>query len=267
LYWIRDDAILLKRNFYGTLKVAERMRGEDPHITRNLIHGVINHGWQYVDPTLRMQPLSYFGPQSGIARAIDFYSGQPRRIGMIGLGVGVFTAWGRPDDYFRIYELDPDVERIAREKFWYLDGSQAKIDTVTGDGRLNLEREEPQNFDLLAIDAFSSGSVPIHLLTREALQTYRRHLAPGGVIVYNTTNRFVRLAPLVKLVAEAEGMQAILISDNPEEDRCARSEYMLVTENPTLVADKRFVDVEPIESIPGLVPWTDHFNNLFKIVK
>jgi SAM-dependent methyltransferase len=267
LYWIRDDALLLTRNFYGTLRVKQHGRGEDPHTTRSLVHGVINHGWQYVDPALRMQPISYFGPNSGIARALDFYGGRPRRVGVMGLGVGVFTAWGKPGDYFRIYELDPDVVKIAREQFWYLGGSPAKIDIVTGDGRLSLEREKPQGFDLLSVDAFSSGSIPIHLLTREALQVYRRHLAPGGVIVYNTTNRFVRLAPLVKLVAEAEGMQAIVISDEPEEDKYSGTEYVLVTDNPILAADKRFADAEQVEPIPGLKPWTDHFNNLFKVVK
>jgi SAM-dependent methyltransferase len=265
--YIRTDAMLLTRNFYGTLRVKQQGRGDDPNTTRSLVHGVINHGWQYTDPTLRMQPISYFGPGSGIARALEFYGERPRRVGVVGLGVGVFMAWGRPGDFFRIYELDPDVVRIAREQFWYLSHSKAKIEVVTGDGRLNLERDPPQHFDLLSLDAFSSGSVPIHLLTREALRTYRRHLAPGGVIVYNVTNRFVKLAPLLKLVAEAEGMQALLISDDPQEDRYSGTEYVLITENPILLADKRFADAEDIEPIPGLAPWTDSFNNLYRVVK
>jgi SAM-dependent methyltransferase len=267
LEYLRENALYLSRSFYGTLRVKQHGRGDDPQATRALVHGVINHGWQYVDPGLRMQPISYFGPGSGIARALDFYGGRPRRVGIVGLGVGAFTAWGEAGDYFRIYELDPDVVRIAREQFWYLAGSRAEIDIVTGDGRLNLERDPPQRFDLLSVDAFSSGAIPIHLLTREALQAYRRHLAPGGVIVYNVTNRFVRLAPLVKLVAEAEGMQAIAVSDDPSEDRYSVTEYVLVTENPILLADKRFADAGRIEPIPGLKPWTDSFNNLFKVVK
>jgi SAM-dependent methyltransferase len=265
--YIRDNAMLMTRNFYGTLRVKESERGVENQVTRALVHGTINHGWQYTDPQLRTQPISYFGPGSGIARALDFYSGKPRRVGVIGLGVGVFMAWGQPGDYFRIYELDPDVVKIARQQFWYLSDSKAKIDIVTGDGRLNLERDPPQKFDLLSIDAFSSGSIPIHLLTREALQVYRRHLAPGGVIVYNTTNRFVKLAPLLKLVAEAEGMQMLAISDDPAEDRYSGTEYVLVTENPQLVADKRFADADEVEPIPGLKAWTDGFNNLFKVVK
>jgi SAM-dependent methyltransferase len=267
LSYIRQNALLLTRSFYGTLRVKEHPRGTEEGATRSLVHGVINHGWQYTDPELRMQPISYFGPSSGIARALDFYSGRPRRVGIVGLGVGVFTAWGEPGDTFRIYELDPLVVKIAREQFWYLSGSKAKIEVVTGDGRLNLERDPPQKFDLLSVDAFSSGSIPIHLLTREALQAYKRHLAPGGVIVYNVTNRFVRLAPVLKLVAEAEGMKAIRISDDPSEDRYSGTEYVLVTANEQLAADKRFADAEKIDPIPGLQAWTDSYNNLFKVVK
>jgi SAM-dependent methyltransferase len=266
--YIRGNALVMTRNFYGTLRVRESERGGDLKLTRSLIHGVINHGWQFVDPDLRMQPISYFGPGSGIVRALDYYSERPRRVGIVGLGVGVFTAWGRDGDYFRIYELDPDVVRIAREQFWYLSGTKAKFDVITGDGRLNLEREkEPQRFDLLSVDAFSSGSIPIHLLTREALRGYRRHLAPGGVIVYNVTNRFVNLAPLLKLVAEAEGMKVLLIEDSPADEKYSGTSYVLVTENEALIADKRFSDAESIQPIPGLKPWTDGFNNLFKVVK
>jgi len=265
--YIRSDAMVMTRNFYGTLRVKEYERGEDPQATRALIHGVINHGWQYTDPAQRIQPISYFGPGSGVARALDFYAGRPRRVGIIGLGVGSFTAWGRAGDYFRIYELDPDVVRIAREQFWYLSDAKAKIDVVTGDGRLNMERDAPQDFDLISVDAFSSGSIPIHLLTREALRAYRRHLAPGGVVVYNVTNRFVNLAPQLKLVAEAEGMKAILVNDDPSEDRYSGTAYVLVTENEALLADKRFQVTNEIVPISGLVAWTDSFNNLFKVVR
>jgi SAM-dependent methyltransferase len=257
----------MSRNFYGTLRVKQYGRVDDPAATRSLVHGVINHGWQYIDPKLRRQPISYFGPGSGIARALAFYEGRPRRVGVIGLGVGVFTAWGRPGDYFRVYELDPDVVRIAREQFWYLSDSEAKIEVVTGDGRLNMERDPPQKFDLISVDAFSSGSIPIHLLTREALQAYRRHLAPGGVIVYNVTNRFVQLAPLLKLVAEAEGMKIVQIDDDPQEDKYSGTSYVLVTENEKLLADKRFAETEEIVPIRGLEPWTDGHNNLFKVVR
>ena len=264
--YLRNDAIVMTRNFYGTLRVKEYDRG-DSQVTRALVHGVINHGWQYTDSTLRKEPISYFGPDSGIARALDYYDQGPRRIGVIGLGVGVFMAWGKPGDSYRIYELDPDVVKIAREQFWYLSDSKAKIEVVTGDGRLNMERDPPQAFNLISVDAFSSGSIPIHLLTREALQAYKRHLAPGGVVVYNVTNRFVNLSPLLKLVAEAEGMKAILINNSPSDDKYSGTAYVLVTDNAKLLADKRFEDADDIVPIPGLTAWTDSFNNLFKVVR
>jgi hypothetical protein len=159
------------------------------------------------------------------------------------------------------------VVKIAREQFWYLSDSPAKIEVVTGDGRLNMERDAPQNFDLISIDAFSSGSIPIHLLTREALQAYRRHLAPGGVIVYNVTNRFVNLAPQLKLVAEAEGLKILLIDNDASEDKYSGTSYVLVSDNEKLLADKRFADAVTIEPIKGLETWTDSFNNLFKVVR
>ena len=264
--YVRTNTIVMMRNFYGTLRVKEYDRG-DGLASRALVHGVINHGWQYVDPKLRRDAVSYFGPGSGIAKALAFYDQGPRRIGIIGLGVGSFTAWAREGDYVRIYELDPDVVRIAREQFWYLNDSKAKIDVVTGDGRLNIERDPPQNFDLISIDAFSSDAIPVHLLTREALRAYRRHLKPGGVIVYNITNRFVNLAPQLKLVAEAEGLKILQIDDDPSDDKYSGTSYALVTDNPALLADKRFADAEEIAPIPGLGVWTDAFNNLFKVVR
>ena len=260
------NAILMTRNFYGTLRVKQYDRSGDGKITRALVHGVINHGWQYTDPATRAQPISYFGPGAGIAKALDFYNG-PRRVGIIGLGVGSFTAWGKTGDYFRIYELDPDVVKVAREQFWYLADAKAKIDVVVGDGRLNMERDPPQDFDLISVDAFSSDAIPIHLLTREALRAYRRHLAPGGVIVYNVTNRFVNLPPQLKLVAEAEGMKVLLMNDDPTDDRYSGTSYLLVTDNPKFLADKRFADADDVEPIQGLQTWTDGFNNLFKVVR
>jgi hypothetical protein len=265
--YLRWDALYASRNFYGTLRVKQNGHDKDPEATRWLVHGVIDHGSEFVSPDRRMTPISYFGPSSGIARALDFYAGKPRKIGVVGLGVGVFTAYGTRHDSFRVYELDPEVWRIAREYFWYLPGSQARVDVVIGDGRLSLERDEAQQFDLLSVDAFSSDAIPVHLMTREALRLYRSHIKPDGVIVFNVTNRYLRLAPLVKAIAEAEGMQAIHISDWPDQNEFGSTDYVLVTANPRLVADKRFKDAEPIEVPPGMKPWTDNYNNLIRVLK
>jgi len=265
--YLKVEALVVTRNFYGTLSVKEDADPNAPEATRRLVHGMINHGSQLIAPDRRMMPASYFGPGSGIARALDFYGERPRRIGIVGLGVGVFLGYGTRDDYFRIYELDPVVEKLAREQFWFLTGTPSKTEVIIGDGRLNLERDPPQKFDLLSVDAFSSDAIPMHLMTREALKAYRRHITPEGVIVFNVTNRFIRLAPLVEKLAEAEGMKAILISDEPTEDIYSGTEYVLVTANPKFIADPRFADAVKIEPIPGLKIWTDDFNNLFDVLK
>jgi len=265
--YLRYSALYASRNFYGTLRVKQGGADNDPEATRWLVHGVIDHGSQFVAPDKRMLPISYFGPSSGIARALDFYSGRPRNIGVVGLGVGVFTAYGTKDDSFRVYELDPEVLKLAREYFWYLPGTPAKVEVVIGDGRLNLERDPPQGFDLLLVDAFSSDAIPVHLMTREALRVYKKHIKPEGVIVFNITNRYLRLAPLVKAMAEAEGMKTLHISDWPEANELGSTDYMIVTSNPKLLADERFADAEPIEVPAGFEPWTDDFNNLVKVLK
>ncbi len=266
-HWLKVEALVLSRNFYGTLAVKQGSDPNAPDATRRLVHGMINHGSQLIDPERRMMPASYFGPGSGIARALDFYSDRPRKVGVVGLGVGVFLGYGRKEDHFRIYELDPVVEKLAREQFWFLNGTPAKTEVIIGDGRLNLERDPPQNFDLLSLDAFSSDAIPMHLMTREALQMYKRHIKPDGVIVFNVTNRFIRLAPLLRELAKAEGMTAILISDDPSEDIYSGTEYVLVTSNPKFIADKRFADAAKIETVPGLKPWTDDFSSLFDVLK
>ncbi len=264
-----QDAVVLHRDFYGTLRVKEDGPPDDRQTIRRLVHGVISHGSQYTHESLRDKPISYFGPDSGIARVVQFY-GEERadiRVGVLGLGIGVLAAWGRPGDTYRLYELVPSVIDIAKNYFWYLSGSKAKLEYVTGDGRLNLERDPPQQFDMLSIDAFSSDSIPMHLMTREALRVYKSQIKPDGAIVYNITNRFINLAPMVKLLAEAEGMKTILISHSPEGVEYNYTDYMVVTNNAKLLAHPRFADAVKPDEIPGLKIWTDDFNNLFDVLR
>ena len=265
-----QDALLLHRDFYGSLRVKQDGADNDPATKRSLVHGVINHGFESTHEPLRGKPISYFGPDSGIARVLA-YLGEERpamRVGVIGLGVGALTGWGREGDTYRIYELVPSVLEIAKSHFWYLTGSKAKIETVIGDGRLSLERDPPQQFDMLSVDAFSSDSIPMHLMTREALQVYKRQIKPDGAIVYNVTNRFINLAPMVKLLAEAEGMKAILISHNPGSSADYNyTDYMIVTSNEKLLADARFKDADEIDKLPRLKVWTDDYNNLFDVLR
>ena len=162
---------LVARNFYGQLRVRDEAESKsDPYAYRSLIHGVINHGVQMKREEYRHQPVSYFCPQSGIGRAMTALAGAPRRVGILGLGCGTLAAYGHAGDTFRIYEINPLVLRIAQTEFSYLRDTKARMEVAMGDGRLVLESEPSQQFDLLVMDAFSGDSVPVHLITREAFR-------------------------------------------------------------------------------------------------
>ena len=188
------------RNFYGTLRVKEIGPKDDPTV-RRLMHGVIMHGEQYLEPKARREPTSYYGPDSGIGLAIRHYENRGLRLGVIGLGTGTLAAYGKPGDSFRFYELDPQVLTVAQRDFYYLGDSSAAIESALGDARLNLEREPAQRFDILVIDAFSSDSIPVHLVTNEAMAVYLRHMQPNGIVAFHVTNRYLDLPPVVKMIA------------------------------------------------------------------
>jgi spermidine synthase len=126
------------------------------------------------------------------------------------------VAYARQGDTFRFYEIDPQVLDLAKREFTFLTDSPATAQVVLGDGRLSLEREASQQFDVLAMGTFSGDSIPMHLLTREAIAIYLRHLKPGGVLVFQATNRFIDIGPVVAGLAQEHGLTAVLVSDTPE---------------------------------------------------
>ena len=197
------------RNFYGGLKVFEVNRGDPAQHALLLQSGITLHGIQMLEPALRQIPVSYFHEGSGIGRVLRRFPRQEnRRIGVVGLGVGTLAAYGRRGDVIRFYEINPEVRRLAEERFSYLAGTAARVEIVMGDGRLALEREPSQRYDVLVLDAFSSDAIPVHLLTREAFEVYLRHLKPDGVLAVQITNRHLDLAPVLDRVAEAFQLDA-----------------------------------------------------------
>ncbi len=203
----RGDARVLVRNFYGVLRVS------DSGPTRVLSHGVVNHGEQFMQPELRRQPTAYYGPQSGGGLALlDGGRPWPQRVGVIGLGAGVLAAYGRSGDYYRFYEINPLVIELASSEFSFLRDCPARVETIPGDGRLSLEREPDQQFDVLVLDAFSGDSVPVHLLTQEAFVLYFRHLKKGGVLAVHASSTYLDLAPVVDLAARELGRPARLVA-------------------------------------------------------
>lgn len=265
-----SDARLMSRNFYGSLRVKDEGSTSDRDASRNLLHGVILHGKQFLAPARQNELTTYYGPTSGVGRAIALRQRQgPVKVGVIGLGTGTLAAWGRPGDTFRFYELDPDVIEVAKTHYSFLRDSKASIETVTGDARLQLEREPVQGFDVLVVDAFSSDSIPVHLITREALAVYLRQLKPQGIVAFHVTNRFLKLAPVVADLAREAGLHAVRVFDRPEGDTpFNNTDWVLVSRNPALDREPALQGATAaFEKIPGLRPWTDDYSALFRVLK
>ncbi len=187
----------------------------------------------------------------------------------MGLGTGTIAAYGRAGDVYRYYEINPLVIEIAHRQFQYLNDSPAKIETVLGDARLSLEREAQQNYDVLAVDAFSSDAIPVHLLTREAFGVYFRQLNPDGVLAIHVSNRYLDLAPVVEQEAHAFGKQVLMIdNESDEQGDVSASSWMLVTGRDGYFdrASLKSFSV-PIPSRSDLRLWTDDYSNLWQIVK
>jgi len=259
--------VLMARNFFGVLRVQDSGEGKDR--VRRLMHGTIMHGKQSFDPELRRKPITYYEETSGLGRLFKaLQPGGPLRVGVVGLGTGTIAAYGRTGDVFRFYDINPEVVRIARSQFSYLSDSAAKIDVVLGDARLSMEREPPQGYDILAVDAFSSDSIPVHLITVQALDAYLRHMKPAGVIAFHVTNRYLDLRPVVKSIAQARGLTAVSVADDGEELYGASTDWVLVARSHALFDRGPFQGVsEAIELPEGFSAWSDDFNNLFQVLK
>jgi SAM-dependent methyltransferase len=269
---------VMERDFYGVVRTNDRE--VDGVRYRAMLHGAIMHGGQLLDERFRGQPADYFGPTSGYGRlfaALNEARPAPRSIGIIGLGAGVVAAYGRAGDRMVFYEISPKVIDIERREFSFLRDSPAKIDVILGDGRLSLEKElkqgGPRGYDVLGIDAFSGDSVPMHLLTREAMALYVRHLAPDGVIVFQATNRYIELAPVIRRLAAEQDMEAVLISDYPQGRDgvgywMSTTDQVLVTRDAKLLQHPHILEAsERIAERFELPTFTDAQHNLFRILK
>ncbi len=259
------------RNFYGTLRVTEDPDPPFPGETRYLINGTIRHGSQIFTDELRRTPTTYYSHDSGIGLALDLCCGtRPRRVGVIGLGAGTLAAYGREGDVFRFYDINPLVEPIARHWFTYLRESAATIEVVPGDARLSLARESSQQYDVLAVDAFSGDAIPVHLLTSQALALYQRHLAPGGIIAFHVSNKFLNLAPVVKEEADHAGLQVgyVVVTEDDDQKGTYSSDWVLVTANSDFLSLDKVEDATyEIPALPGLRLWTDDYNSVLPLLR
>jgi hypothetical protein len=265
---------VMERDFYGVVRTADHY---SPVPYRSMYHGAIMHGGQLLGDSFRNTPADYFSPESGYGRVFtslrEMQPRQPLNVGVIGLGAGVIAAWMKPADTLTFYEISPRVVDIARREFTFLADTPAKTGLVMGDGRLSLEREPPRGYDVLGIDAFAGDSIPMHLVTREAMALYVKHIKPDGVIVFQATNRYIDLLPVVKRLAAEFGLEAVNISDSPDAEDgpeywYSSTDQVIVTRNRKLLEWARIAEAaEEIEDRPGLPVFTDAHHNLLRILK
>jgi hypothetical protein len=265
----QKDVTVSSRNFYGVMRVKEYgTPGGEDHL-RRLLHGVILHGEQYLHQSRRHTATTYYQVTSGIGVAILSLRDRPgNRVGVIGLGTGTLAAYGRAGDLYRFYDINPEVVAVARRQFTFLSDSGARIEVALGDARLNLEREKPNGFDVLAVDAFSSDSIPVHLITREALGLYLGHMKPDGIVAFHVSNRFLDLVPVVARLAAEHGVHAVLVDEESDEDRTT-STWVLVSRDPKALKRAEIVDAgaaDP-ETRDDWRTWTDDYSNLVQILK
>ena len=260
------------RNFYGVLRVRDDPAWKGLPPQRLLIHGTISHGSQLKIPGGDRIATSYFGRGSGINRALRTLDERgPIRIGVVGLGAGVTATLARAGDTLHYYEINPLVFDLAQSEFGFWKACPAEKRLFLGDGRLILERMPDEHLDLLAVDAFSSDAVPMHLLTAEASGTLVRHLNPGGILAFNITNRYLDLAPVVAELAAANGFTGIVVDDaGEEEDYYSNSSWILLARDPALFDHANFQDkfaVSKLKRKPGFRGWTDDYSNIIQILQ
>jgi spermidine synthase len=276
LSWLSIDAYardvrFMARDFYGVVRTRDSDTGGE--VFRTMYHGGIAHGGQLLRPELQMTASSYFGPTSGYGRVFASLPDGPRRVGIIGLGAGALAAYARPGDHWVFYEISPAVVQAAREEFSFLHQMPGTHEIVLGDGRLALDREAPRLYDVIAMDAFAGDSIPSHLITREAMAIYVKHLKPDGVIVFQATNRFVDPMPVIRRLADAVGMQAMLVSDSPVYDTGAQY-WLSLTDQVVVTRNRALLGAQPLQEAaqaiaprPDLPLFTDDYVNLLKILR
>jgi len=260
---------VVMRNFYSQLRVEDVPTAHG--IKRIMRHGNIIHGEQYLDDALRRKPTAYYCPQSGVGLALNsLSSAQPQKIGIVGLGVGTLATYGRAGNEMRMYEINDQVVDVARSEFTYLSDSPAKMVSVLGDGRLMLERESPQNFDLLAMDAFSGDSIPTHLLTLEAMKIYFGHMKADGILAVHITNQYLDLQPVMAAIGQHYDKVALMynLARNPAEPFCRHTIWvLLMSPERAATLPKELQGGVKLEPRSGFKAWTDGFSNLLDILK
>lgn len=267
-YDVFQDDVVNGRTFFGAYSVSEN------DTERVVSHGTTVHGYQLLDPNKRDTPVSYYARTGPVGDVFAAYGGDAQRVGVIGLGAGGIAAYGESGQQFDFYEIDPEMVRVARNPEWFtfLEDCRCEVDTIVGDGRMRIAEKENGTYDMIALDAFSSDSVPTHLLNREALEMYAERLAPGGVILVNVSNRNVELAPMVGATAQEVGLSGMVREDaNSGEDANPHAEistWIVLASDDSELEPLTQENPDEWRTVPDDGPvWTDSYSSLFGVLK
>jgi SAM-dependent methyltransferase len=262
-----DGVVFSLRNFYGIYSVVDRDG------VRRFFHGNTDHGMQSLDPARQAVPMSYYNERSPLHEAYDSLGRGWRRVGVIGLGAGTIAAYGKPGTEMDFFELDPDVAAIALRWFTYLNLSRSKNRIILGDARLSLERGGVAPYDLLILDAFNSGAIPVHLATKEALELYLRRLAPGGVILLHVSNRYLDLRPMLAALARDLGLAGAskrLAQNGRMTDDRVPSSWVALSRDAgkmqALARDQGWTELQAAAGARRMKPWTDQHASLLPVL-
>ena len=263
------------RSYFGIYEVSTRPDGT----ARVLTHGTTLHGIQNLEPGLETVPTSYYARRSGVGIALgnaDALFGARPRVGVVGLGSGTLACYARPNQQWTFFEIDPAMVEVARTRFTFLSQCAPQVRMVLGDARLTLSRQPANSLDVLAVDAFSSDAVPMHLLTREALRVYGRAVQRNGLVLFHISNRYLDLKPVVADIAAREGWTAAMMQYVPEEEdeilNATISVWIALSRNPTTIERLQALSGddamfwETVEPQGGFAGWTDDHASILPII-
>jgi hypothetical protein len=269
--------LVSERNFYGVIRVRADMVGDPPRPAYLMAHGITVHGLQFIDED-RDLPTTYYvrGGGAGLAILNHPRYGQNMQVGMLGVGTGTLAIYGQLGDVYRLYEINSVVTELAQGRggyFSFVEDSQAEVTMILGDARISLERELAENgsqqFDVLALDTFSSDSIPIHLVTKEAMALYLEHLAPDGIIAAHITNLHLDLQPVFWQLADYHDLHMVRVDYEGDDNGGYASHWILLARDPALLEtpaiQERAVDLSGYST--NIKLWTDDYSNLFQILK
>jgi spermidine synthase len=262
-----EAAVRHERSFYGAISV------EEDGTFRTLVHGTTTHGYQFIDPAKQTTPTSYYGETGPLGSLLTMLreDGRIGRIGAVGLGVGTIASYLSPTDQLTYFEIDPLIVKLAQDDdlFTYLSDTQGEVDIKLGDGRRSLQLST-QFYDLIVLDAFSSDSIPVHLITQEAFEIYRKRLAPGGVLAVHVSNRYLDLEPVVAKIADNLGMAAVAghhsANDQEEEAGTTGSDWIVLAEDPATLAPLKDGVWGQTRTEPNIDAWTDSRADLLSVI-